>query len=41
MAANIGQIWKEVSDGNHSQMTCEVGVFGDHTFAVGKAVLGP
>ena len=31
---------KEVSDGDHSQQTFEVGVSGDYTFIVGKAVVG-
>ena len=29
---------KEVSDGDRSQKTCEVGVFGDIMFVVGEAV---
>ena len=33
--------WKEVSDGDHSQNICEVGVSGDDTFVVGKEVVGP
>ena len=33
--------WKEVSDGHRSQNICDVGVPGDYTFAVGKAVVGP
>ena len=27
---------KEVSNGNRSQKTCEVGVYGDYTFVVGE-----
>ena len=30
---------KEVSDGDHSQKTCEVEVFGDYTFVVGDGVV--
>ena len=33
--------WKEVSDGDHSQKTCKVGVSGDYMFVVGKAVVRP
>ena len=30
---------KEVSDGDRSQKTCNVGVFGDYTFVVGERVV--
>ena len=30
---------KKVSDGDRSQKTCKVGVFGDYTFVVGKGVV--
>ena len=39
--AIIVQTWKEVSDGDHSQKTCKVGVSGDYTFVVSEAVVGP
>ena len=30
---------KEVNDGDCSQKTCKVGVFGDYVFIVGKGVV--